>query len=232
MRRNTLWLGLLAGSVLIAGCSSSGGGRAARDFEVYSEDGELDPVEYEPDSSGPTFDRQVERERLGARFAFGGEPARGFFQVFTEEWKIKNSTLALDGFGVGGGVKGAPTVGDADAEVKMLIPYRADLSLVYGEEDTATADYALGYVELHADVGFGVEWKGIRPSVGLALSSLAGVYTVSPDSGVDTDDTLTGSNTGIFFDILYKHEDYPVYGHLRALSGDYDVVTLGIGFKF
>jgi len=232
MRKGTLWFGLFVSSLLVSGCASSGHGNKARDFELYLEDGELDSVEFDPDASGPTVDSQIERERTGARFAFGGEQARGFFQVFAEEWSGKGSSLDLDGFGLGGGVKGAPSVGDAGPDVKLLIPFRADLSFAYGVEETTTADYTLAYVELHADVGFGVEWMGIRPSAGVALSSLSGAYRVDPVGGSDSDYDVAGSNIGFFFDIRYKHEEFPVYGHFRALSGDYDVVTLGIGVNF
>ena len=34
------------------------------------------------------------------------------------------------------------------------------------------------------------------------------------------------------FEVAYKHEDFPMYGRIRALMGDYEMTTFGIGFSF
>jgi hypothetical protein len=56
------------------------------DLSVFAGTYDLDEVEYDFDN-GPaaTEDRTLERDRAGARFAFGPEHVRGFFQFFNEQ---------------------------------------------------------------------------------------------------------------------------------------------------
>ena len=231
MGKGTLCLGFLAGSLLAAACSAPGPGEFGNDIEVSYEDSELDKVTFEEDDPPGSSDYvKVERKRTGARFAFGGESARGFFQIFGEEWKA-GSARGLDVFGAGGGVMGAPVVSEVNQDLVLIIPYRADISLAFGSDSVGPVDRALGYAEFHGDVGFGLDWLGLRPSIGLAISSLGGAYVLDPGGG-DQDYTLSGFNAGFFLDILYKHPDFPLYGHLRFLTGDYSGTVIGIGGKF
>lgn len=245
MHTKGISISILTGALLAAGCSAPGVGEAGRDFELYYEDEELDAIEWERDNPDPgdtaeKFDLKIDRERVGARFAFGGETTRGFFQVFTEEFQgtseaTGDTTDKIDLYGAGGGIKGAPIVGQASSDIALMIPFRADLSFALGEESYAEDDVSVGYVELHGDVGFGAEWMGLRPSAGVAFSSIVGAASFednSPSPDPDEDYTLTGTNAGFFLDLLYKNEEFPIYGHIRALFGDYEGMTFGIGVKF
>jgi len=240
MHTKGISISILTGVFLAAGCSAPGVGEAGRDFELYYEDEELDTIEWERDDAGSTSDLSIDRERIGARFAFGGETTRGFFQVFTEEWQATDQSDGstgdkIDLYGAGGGIKGAPIVGQASSDIALMIPFRADLSFAYGDESYADEDFMIGYIELHGDVGFGAEWMGLRPSAGVAFSSIVGAATyedTGPSPGPDEDYTLTGTNAGFFLDLLYKNEEFPLYGHIRALFGNYEGMTFGIGVKF
>ena len=234
MNKGTLCAGFLVGSFLATACSTPGPDEAARDFELYYEDGELDTVELEEQDPisppGMKMDVKVERERVGARFAFGGESARGFFQIFGEDIKA-GSSQALTAYGLGGGVKGAPVVTELGQDAALIIPYRGDISLAYGSDSIGITDRALAYAEFHADVGLGLDWLGLRPSVGVALSTLGGAY-VADAAGLEDKFTMVGTNVGFFVDLLYKHADFPLYGHVRVQGGDYAMTTFGIGAKF
>jgi hypothetical protein len=238
MRTNGICIGVLAGTFLITGCSTPGPGEDAREFELFIQDGSLDSLEFEPEIGSNKQDYQIDRERVGARFAFGGESTRGFFQVFSEEFSILpnegggSENPELDGFGAGGGVKGTPVVSEITPDIDLIIPYRADLSLVFAEGDIGTTDQAMVYADLHLDAGVGVNWRGLRPSLGLALSSVSGVYNEEYSGGTDQDWDLSGTNVGFYVEAAYKHEDFPIYGRIRALMGDYEMTTFGIGFSF
>lgn len=234
MNKGTLCAGFLVGSLLAAACSTPGPGEPSRDFELYFEDGELDTIEFEEQDPitppGDKVDAKVERERVGARFAFGGESARGYFQLFGEDFKAGDAK-SLTAYGLGGGVKGAPVASELGQDLDLIIPYRADLSAAYGQDTVAATDRGLAYLEFQAEVGIGVDWVGLRPSVGVVLSALGGAF-VADASGVEDKYTMAGTNLGYFFDLIYKHADFPLYPHVRFQGGDYAATTFGIGGKF
>jgi len=55
---------------------------------------------------------------------------------------------------------------------------------------------------------------------------------VDPSGSADLKYTAAGSNFGFFLDLFYKNADFPLYGHLRFMGGDYEMTTIGIGAKF
>ena len=61
-----------------------------------------------------------------------------------------------------------------------------------------------------------------------------GVAPLTPHKIVkrDQDWDLSGTNVGFYVEAAYKHEDFPIYGRIRALMGDYEMTTFGIGFSF
>lgn len=239
MRTRTSCFGILVVSLLAAACSSVKPGEAGTDIELYYEDQELDKITYENDGSTipqPEADVKVQRERIGARFAFGGETTRGFFQVFTEDWQA-GSSEGLTTYGLGGGMKGTPVIAELSPDVDLILPYRGDLSLAAGADDVnsggTTYDRALVYIDLHLEAGIGIDWMGFRPSLGLAMSSLGGAFVQEPTNTSDEFKyTLAGTNFGYFLDLFYKYADFPMYGHLRFQGGDYQMTTFGIGVKF
>lgn len=112
------------------------------DISVFTGSRDLDEVEFDlNDSNFLNTDLEVERKRSGARFAFGGEKSRGFFEVFAEKLEGEFFGPVFDefeAFGIGGGVLGAPRVNDATSELGYLIPYSARLAIVAGAEDVDT----------------------------------------------------------------------------------------------
>lgn len=230
MRARTTCLAILGLTGLAASCSSVSG-EPARDFELYFEDSELDALRFEEeDNLLPDFDARIERERVGARFAWGSRSVRGFFQVFGEEWQ-SNSAEPIDLFGLGGGAMGTPVLTDLGKDVDLILPWRGDISGAAGSDSVGPIDRALVYLELHLDIGIGIDWKGLRPSVGIALSSIGG--TLAHEAvGSDLTYTMAGANAGGFLDVQYKHADFPLYGHLRLQGGDYESAILGVGARF
>lgn len=223
-----LLLGLFLAAA--AACAATEEGAPWRDFELYAEGQELENVTVEPEF-GPDIDLSADRRRVGVRLAFGPVAVRGFGHLFREAWEFTDLPGGGDGaeydnWGIGGGVKGAPVVGRIRDEVAMLVPYRAELSLVRGD-NADDSEWDMQYVDFHADVGFGIDWKGLRPSVGIALSGISGEI-----DGYGTTSDLSGGNGGVFLDLSYRSPEFPLYGHVRAQAGDYRLVMLGIGVEF
>ena len=194
------------------------------DFDVTLVDEELDEVEF--DDGVTSVDVPVERERVQARFAFGGT-TRGLFQVFAEEFQF--GPVSIDAVGLGGGVKAAPRLNEEESAVGLLLPWGASLSIVVGEEDDPVLDDPLlVYAELLVDVGLAGEWQGLRAGGGVQLSSLAGAI----DSTTLGDPDLSGVNLGPYVEVLYKHPDFPLYGRFRSVFGDLDRQEFSVGVQF
>ena len=214
------------------------------DVSVFGGSEDLDEIEFDPDDDvspfGQSADLELERDRVGVRAAFGPETVRGHVQVFAEELDGEFFGPVFgeyDALGVGIGVLGYARLNDPDDAVGFLIPYTARLSFTLGAEDDVTvmgvtADSALAYFELHGDVGFGLEWMGLRPMVGVQVSTLAGALVFDEDLGADGDDDeidLTGTNYAPFAELYYKHPEFPLYARFRAGGGDYDGTELAVG---
>ncbi len=146
MRITTTCLGFLVVSLLAAACSSVGPGEDGKDFELFFEDGELDSVTFEEeDNLVAEEDVKLERERVGIRFAWGGETSRGTFQIFGEDWKA-GSAKSLTLFGLGGGIKGTPVLSKLSGDVDLILPYRGDISLAGGTDSVGTTDRTAAYL--------------------------------------------------------------------------------------
>jgi hypothetical protein len=234
--KRLLWLtlSLLLASASFAQDAAKKPKKPRVDISVFGGDFDLNEVEFDPDDLPGDVTLELERQRAGVRAAFGSENARGFVQVFSEEIEavFSGSGEDFETFGVGGGVRGAPRVSEPDAALAFLIPYQADLALVYGNESEAGNDVTAAYIEFHAEVGFALEWQGLRPGVGVELSSLGGV--VDADSGLfgggaDQTTDFTGTNAGAFAELSYKHPHFPLYVRARAGGGDFEHSELVIG---
>jgi len=194
---------------------------------------DLDKIEFDHNGNLGSGDAEVERRRVGFRAAFGPERLRGFFQLFVEELDGEGfGNQSYDAFGFGGGVRGAQRLNRKDAEVALLIPFQADVSLVIGNDDPSGVDETLVYSELQSFVGFGIDWRGLRPVVGIQGSLLAGIDALDIDLDGDGDDDefdLTAANAGAFFEIGYKHPKFPLYGRFHAGGGDFQAAEFVIG---
>ena len=198
------------------------------DIRLVHSDLEFDEIEFDGDL-GPSTKEEIDRKRTELRFAFGGEASRGVFKIFTEEFTVRPAEI--DVYGIGGGMVGAPTVGDDSGEVDLIVPYRWDLSVAAGKEDDfagGTDDAELVFGELFVDLGFGIDWRGLRPSVGIEGSLLRG--TINSDTRADPD--VDGFNAGFFAELRYKHPEAAIYGVFRQHFGDIDGPEFGLGFGF
>lgn len=163
MRATTTRLGFLVVLLLAAACSAVGPGEDGKDFELFLEDGELDSITFEEeDNLVADEDVKLERERVGIRFAWGGEKSRGTLQLFGEDWKA-GSAKSLTLFGLGGGIKGTPVISELSRDVDLILPYRADVSLAGGTDSVGTTDRTAAYLELHGDVESGSTGRDSAP---------------------------------------------------------------------
>ena len=197
------------------------------DFELVATNAEMDELEIDFDT--PNTDVKipdVRRTRIGQRFAFGSETARGFFTIFWEDWDERFEP-DLKTWGIGGGVKGMPKVGDRTAPVVVVLPYLVQFAGAGGHDDI-TND-SLFYFELQMEVGVGVDWMGLRPTVGVMGNSIAGILDVD---AIQSDATLKGTNIGGYGEIRYKPPGAPVYFRLRGILGNFQGVQFGVAFEW
>jgi hypothetical protein len=235
--RSLLFVGVVAW--LASGCATP---HRKVDMEFSGMNEDLD-VEVDYDGATGTQDTSVERERVRARFAFGrDDDVLGYFQILLEDFEFTSVELLpfgvpppatraweVDLYGIGGGVKGTRRVNSDEQKVAVVVPYRFDLSLLGGQEDGVLGDATVAYLELQVDLGVGVNWQGIQPSVGASLSSLFGY--VALDTPYD-DATLEATNFGVFSELLYKHPEVPVYVRLRGTVGDIERAEFGVGVTY
>jgi len=200
-------------------------------LELFRQDNEFGEIELDIDG-GPTVDlRNADRDRTGFRATFGGSSTRGYFQIFVEEWDLNPSLggFDFDLIGIGGGVSGTPTVHTFNEDMRLILPFRGGLNIAVGENDAGGVNDAdLAYLEFEGELGFGGDFYGAQPSVGVYLNSVAGI--LSPDVGPDAD--ITGTNAGVFFQLMYKHDNFPIFGTIRAMGGDVEGALLSFGAAF
>ena len=206
-------------------------------LEAFRKDIELEELELDPEV-GSDFDVfDTDRERGGLRAAFGSPRARGYVQIFGEEFGNGFGLPAnqfpgeFDLFGIGGGVAGIATVHEFEDQIRLIVPYRAGLNAAWGEEEVGVVDQNLAYVEFEGEVGFGGYFYGVQPSLGIYVSSLAGTLQVE-DHVTDPETDFGGTNSGCFVQLEYKHDDFPLFAKVRAMGGDVRGVALSIGASF
>jgi hypothetical protein len=199
----------------------------------FRENIELDRLDVDFDTAPDDKLRNTERDRVGFRAEFGRD-AGGFFQVFGEDFRAPRlAAEELDCFGIGGGVAGAPTVGES-RQVRFVVPYRFEVDVVYGSESIAGFDEDLVYLEGMFELGFGARLFGVQASSGFQLRSLAGRFdSDNPSSPSNSDPSaISGTNVGGYVELLYKHERVPLMVRLRGLVGDISGLEFSFGFAF
>lgn len=199
-------------------------------LEVFRQDIELGEIEYEPEDAADFSLPDVDRKRAGLRAAFGSPNARGYVHIFGEE--LRSSLNQFDEIlGIGGGVAGKPTVHEFGDQIRLILPYRLGLNFAGGEEDLGVIEENIGYIEFEGEIGFGGYFHGVQPSVGLYVSSLAGRIEVE-DHITNPETDFDGSNSGGFLQLEYKHDEFPLFGRIRAMGGDVEGILVSFGASF
>lgn len=222
------------GFLLLIGCSSCAGRQQKLDHrgsvELYSSQGELASVRHTA-STGGSFDDRAVRNRTGLRFAFGHQQLQGFMTVFQEDWNYPGfSTYPMSGVEVG--ARGIQPVGDFDdTTITLVLPWGFSAGFAVGAGRDLGLIHDLLYRELHAEAGVGMQWKGLRASLGAAFSSIDGEGTYDLPIGGVSSLSLSAGNAGLFFDVRYSVPSFPVNLGLRAMAGDYSTVALGLSFR-
>jgi len=199
-------------------------------LEVFSQDIELGEIEYEPEGAADFTLPDVDRERAGLRAAFGSPNARGYVQFYGEEFGSGLNQFD-DIWGIGGGVAGKPTVYEFGNQMRLNVPYRLGINLAGGEEDLGVVEQDFGYIEFEGEVGIGGYFHGVQPSIGVYVSSLAGRIEVE-DHITNPETDFDGSNSGGFLQLEYKHDEFPLFGRIRAMGGDVEGVLVSFGASF
>ncbi len=206
------------------------------EFQFVYSDQELDQLELDLDGTTTTADLfDLDRRRVELRFGFGHERSRGRFFVFGESFGDDvaaqlSSSDELDVAGIGGGMSGAPYIGRGSADPyapRFVIPYEWDIAAAYGDEDDSIT---VGYAELRASVGIGIEWNGIRPHAGVNLSAISGV--IDNDGSVLIDNSeFSGFNAGVYGEVRFNPPGTPLVLRGRIIRGDIDSTELGFGVQ-
>jgi hypothetical protein len=192
---------------------------------------ELNSLRISP-STGADFDiKDIDRDRIGFRAAFGKPQVRGYFQFFGEDWDgLFSSNSESEMLGVGGGVMGEPTLSShKDGNVRVVLPYRGGLNLAWGDDTTGVVDQDMLYAEMEGEFGIGVSLWGVRPMAGVYASTVSGTLALS---GTSSDTDFSGTNAGGFLDVRYKKDGFPLYGSLRFQSGEASGLAVTFGGEF
>ena len=196
--------------------------------EVFYEDIELGELEYDPEGAFDFDVPDIDRTRSGVRGMYGWPEMQVYVQLFVEEFA---SNPEFDLFGFGAGVTGDPDVHEFSDGVSVVIPYRLGFNVTAGEEDVGATEQTLAYAEMESEVGVGIDFAGLRPSVGFYVSSISGTIEID-DNITDPETDFDGANAGGYAQISYKHKDVPVYGRFRALAGDVEGFVFTVGAAF
>lgn len=203
-------------------------------LQVFREELEFNELDIDFDNAPDADLTDAERDRLGFRGEFGSGTIGGFFQVFAEDFRAP-SLLGeeFDLFGFGGGISGTPDVGRA-GPAEFVVPVRFAANIAGGSETVGGFDADFGYLESVFEVGFGARVYGVQATSGIVVDSMAAIYESDDPARLSNDDpaVITGTNVGVYFEGLYKHERVPLMARARVVLGDVQGFLLTFGFAF
>lgn len=198
-------------------------------LQAIRENIELDDLDVDFDSAPNGSIFETERDRTGFRAELGSNGG-GFVQIFRE--KLRAPALLTEEFvnhGIGGGAFGTPRVGTV-REMELIVPWRVEVNLVGGSERVGGSDQDLFYAESNFELGFGARAFNVQASSGLIANSIGGIFNTDLPGKGDAD--ISGTNVGVYFEVLYKHPRVPLMARARAIAGDVQGVMLSFGFAF
>jgi hypothetical protein len=125
--------------------------------------------------------------------------------------------------GIGAGVEGSPTLSELSSETNLVLVYRIGASGSDGDDGRTD----LSYVEIEGEVGIGVEFMGLRPSVGARVSGISG--EISNQNDPEFEGLV---NAGGFVDLRYRMPNAPLFASVRGSFGDLTGVDVMFGVVF
>jgi len=203
-------------------------------LQLFREELEFDKLDIDFDNAPDADLTDAERDRIGFRGEFGTGAVGGFFQVFGEDFRAPTLLgREFDLFGFGGGFVGTPEVGHA-GRVEFVVPVRLEFNIAGGSETVNGFDADFGYLESAFEVGFGARVFGVQASSGLIVDGIAAFYESDDPTSLANDDpaVITGTNVGVYFEGLYKHDQVPLMARARVILGDVQGFLLTFGFAF
>lgn len=218
-----------------ASCASSPDEGSGFSFDLVYDSTTLKDVELDfVDSTLTDRDSDIDRQRIEARFEWGGPSFRGGFMLIGEALGDEmplGANEEVDLYGLGGRLAGNPVLfGERDSysDVPIVIlPYEVDAAITWGEDDGAIDE--AGTAELRASLGVGIEWYGFQPSVGVAASGIWGyIDDLTGDANID----FVAFTPGLYGGARYAIPGTPVVLQGRAILGDLEGVEFGAGVLF
>ncbi len=205
----------------------------AHSVEAFHEHATLDDVRGGT-GADPSARESRDRDRTGARFLWGNGPVQSFAQVYHVDWTDgADPNNRFEGIGFGVGLGGTPVIRYAPGGVHWILPWEAGLNF----EDAANTGSNptrgnLNPFEYNMQLGVGVDWRGLRPTVGVAYSRLVGSFRPSGGASSDDNESLRASNFGAYAELEYQPRGSRVYGNVRYQAWEYDAFSVGLGLRF
>ncbi len=114
------------------------------------------------------------------------------------------------------------------------MPFKFEANVSFGSENVGTSSQDFGYAEGIFEVGFGVGWLGLQPSVGVLVHSIAGISDTDQLSSavLGNISEISGYNIGGYFEVLYTHPKVPLMVRARGIAGDIEGATITFGMAF
>lgn len=200
------------------------------DITAFHENSQVDEVTVEPPGQPGETLKDVDRRRTGLRASYGIEYVQGYVEVFAMDYL--GDEVDFDG-GFGLGVQAEIDLHRFDNGASLFLPYRAGIAIAGGKDDFGGSEADFATFELASSLGLGVDYRGIRPSLGVMHKRLRGGidFEGDPDTGGDLDaidaETLAG-----YLELAYHAPASPLQLAVRGLSGEEEgiYVSLGLGF--
>lgn len=197
--------------------------------EAFHHSVELDGVKFDDPGFAETTLDDEDRRRSGVRASYGPGFVRGFVEVFHEDY-----LGADDGFGVSIGATGEIPLYRFENECEIFATYGVGGTFVDGGDLTvsgATGDYS--YFEGSFESGVGVQYRGLRPSIGFTTKSQVGNVDFVGEGDQDFgDDDFKADVASGYLELAYRPEATGFAASVRGLLGQETgaYFTLGWGF--
>ena len=128
---------------------------------------------------------------------------------------------------------GDPELGRA-GDVSFILPFEAGVDVAAGIEEAGGFDEEFVYVEAKPSWDSArAPSESSRRSARRATSSTACTSPTTPPTRRTWKPTsITGTNVGAYAQLLYKHDDFPLFAKVRATFGDVEGVMFAAGVAF
>jgi hypothetical protein len=185
-------------------------------------------------SVDPGKERSRDRDRTGARVTWAHREIQSFAQLYHVSWPdAADANNRFEGVGLGVGFRGTPIISYAPGGVHWILPWEAGMNIESAEDTSSNpSGGSFDPFEYAVQLGVGIDWRGFRPTVGMAYSRIVGTYHPDGGSSSDDDQQIRAGSLGFYGELEYRPPNSNVYGKLRYQRHEYDALAIGVGIRF